>query len=108
MSASDQVGVRVRDLRRRNGLSVEQLAERCGAAGIPLSTTALYLIEGGGRGKSTGRERRRVTVDELLVLAKALDVPAFRLLPEVAEPESAGEARVIAAVRETLSRFEAP
>lgn len=81
---SDLIGGRVRDARRREGLSVDQLAQRCADVGLPqLSPTALYLIEGGGRGKSGTRPRRRITVEELLGVAYALGVsPLTLLLPE--------------------------
>lgn len=74
------MGRQVRDLRRRLGLSVEQLADRCTAAGVPLTPGALYLIEGGGRGKTGSRARRRVTLEEWLALAWALDVSPLTLL----------------------------
>jgi len=74
----------VRDARKRAGWSVDQLAERCAEVGLPqLSATAVYLIEGGGRGKSGTRPRRRITVEELLGVAYALGVsPLALLLPE--------------------------
>jgi hypothetical protein len=85
---TDVVGSRVRDARRRAGLSVDQLARRCAKIGAPqLSATALYLIEGGGRGKSGKRPRRRVTVEEWLGIAYALEVsPLTLLLPEEDTP----------------------
>jgi transcriptional regulator with XRE-family HTH domain len=77
---SDIVGDQVREIRKRLGLSVDELAERCSVAGAPeLTANALYLVEGGRRDKE-GRRRRRITVDELLVLAFALDVSPIALL----------------------------
>lgn len=88
---SDVVGTRVREIRKRQGLTVDALAQRCASSGLPhLTPNALYLIEGGGRGRSTKRPRRRVTVDELLSLSVALAVPPIALLlPEGAADEFA-------------------
>jgi transcriptional regulator with XRE-family HTH domain len=88
---SDVVGARVREIRKRQGLTVDALAQRCAWSGLPhLTPNALYLIEGGGRGKSTKRSRRRVSVEELLGLSVALAVPPVALLlPEEAGAEFA-------------------
>lgn len=81
LEPDDVVGSRVREVRKSDGLSAEQLAKRCADAGQPqLSETAIYLIEGGGRGKAGTRPRRRVTVEELFVLAYALGVSPMSLL----------------------------
>jgi transcriptional regulator with XRE-family HTH domain len=104
VTTSDMVARRVREVRRRRGLSVAQLAQRCADVGVPeLTAQALYNLEA-GRADKRGRRRRAVTVDELLVLALALDVaPVHLLVPldddEVAYPvtptrgEPAGEIR---------------
>jgi transcriptional regulator with XRE-family HTH domain len=79
--ASETVGRRVGEVRRDLGWSVEQLAERCAQAGAPqLTVNALYVIESGRKEKATGRRRRHVTVDELLLLAVALGVAPVDLL----------------------------
>jgi transcriptional regulator with XRE-family HTH domain len=79
--ASDLIGDQVKDLRRRRNLTAEQLAERCAAAGAPEITAAVIAnIETGRRDKTTKRRRRDVTIDELLILACALEVPPVSLL----------------------------
>lgn len=63
----------VRQARDRRGWSGEQLAERCGEAGMPtLDRSTIANIE-------TGR-RRRIGIDEWLVLAQVLDVAPIHLL----------------------------
>lgn len=79
--ASDLIGDRVKDLRGRRGLTREQLSERCAAIGATtVSPSVLVNIETGRPDKATGIRRRDVTVDELLVLAAALEVPPVLLL----------------------------
>jgi transcriptional regulator with XRE-family HTH domain len=81
---SDVVGRRVREVRERRGLSVQDLSERCAEkAGYELSAQALYNLENGRRDKDK-RRRRLVTVEELLALSAALDVAPVHLL---ADPE---------------------
>jgi transcriptional regulator with XRE-family HTH domain len=79
---SDVVGERVSELRARRGsMSARQLAKRCEALGAPGLTAAVIAnIETGRRDKTTGTRRRDVTVDELLILAEALEVPPVSLL----------------------------
>jgi transcriptional regulator with XRE-family HTH domain len=80
VTASDMVARRVREVRRRRGLTVAQLAQRCAELGYPdLTDQALYNLEA-GRADKRGRRRRAVTVDELLVLALTLDVAPVHLL----------------------------
>lgn len=77
---SDVAAKRVREVRRKRGLTVAQLAERCAERGMPeLTEQALYNLEA-GRADKRGRRRRAVTVDELLVLSLALDVAPTHLL----------------------------
>ncbi|OBA64285.1 helix-turn-helix domain-containing protein [Gordonia sp. 852002-10350_SCH5691597] len=67
------VALNVTILRATQGLSVAELAERATAAGRPLTRQAVSEIEAG---------RRRVDVDDLIVLALSLDVsPAMLLMP---------------------------
>ncbi|WP_344047078.1 hypothetical protein [Streptomyces thermoalcalitolerans] len=85
---SDAVGRRVREVRERRRLTVQQLSELCAEkAGYELSVQALYNLENGRRDKD-GRRRRLVTVDELLALATALNVAPVHLLvdPDSSEP----------------------
>lgn len=79
VGASDTVGERLRLLRKQRGLSVEEMADRCAAAGAPeLTANSLYTIENGRR--KGGERTRRVTVDELIALAYALGVSPLALL----------------------------
>lgn len=83
-SASDVVGARVRQLRLERGWKTpQQLAERCAEIGAEdLTTNAIYALESGRR-DAEGRRRRRVTVDEMIALAYALEVsPLALLLPK--------------------------
>jgi transcriptional regulator with XRE-family HTH domain len=60
-------------VRKRRGLTAQKLAERCAAAGSrKLTAATLANIE-------TGR-RKSMTIEELFVLAVALDVPPLVLL----------------------------
>lgn len=71
---SQVVARRVREVRRaRGGLSAEQLAQRCADLGMPsLNRSVIANLENG--------RRDFVTVDELLVLALALDVAPLHLV----------------------------
>lgn len=71
---TEAVAARVRELReRRGGMSAQALADRCAELGMPgLKRQAITNLENGRRGM--------VTVEELLVLAAALDVPPLDLL----------------------------
>jgi transcriptional regulator with XRE-family HTH domain len=76
---SDVVAARVRQVRKRRNLTTAQLAERCAALGAPdLTTQALYKLE--GQRDVASRRPRPVSVDELLVLAAALNVAPVHLL----------------------------
>lgn len=77
---SDCIAQQIRAFRKRRDLTLAQLAEQCDALGAPqLSMSALANIERGQTGQSK-RRRRDVSVDELTVLAKALQVPPLLLL----------------------------
>ena len=72
LTARDVAGYRIAEFRRRRGLTAEQLAARCrqlGAAHITRSFVA-----------NIESRRRGLSVDDLLVLALALDVAAMELL----------------------------
>ena len=74
------VARRVKELRKRRGRSAQRLAEVCAATGSPqLSESVIANIESGCRDEH-GRRRRDVTVDEVIGLAAALDMPAIHLL----------------------------
>jgi len=79
-TVSGLIAERVRETRKLRGWKPAGLAARCaglGAAGI--TENAIENIESGRRDKD-GRRRRDVTVDELLVLACALDVTPLYLI----------------------------
>jgi transcriptional regulator with XRE-family HTH domain len=69
------VAARVREVRDRKGWSQAELARRMTEAGSPMTQTAVARLEGGGR---------RVLVDELLALARVLDVPPVSLVIDAA------------------------
>ena len=76
---SDLVARRVRELRRERGISATRLAARCEVEGAPnLTAQVIYKLE--GQRSNPDRPPRPVTVDELLALAAALDVPVSELL----------------------------
>lgn len=52
-----------------------------------LTVNTLYVIENGRKERGTGRRRRHVTVDELLILAVALGVTPVDLLVPSATPD---------------------
>lgn len=80
VGVSDTVGAQLRSLRKRVGLSVEEVAKLCAGAAAPeLTANVLYAIEGGRR--KEGERTRTVTVDELFALARALEVTPGMLLP---------------------------
>jgi transcriptional regulator with XRE-family HTH domain len=82
VSLSDDVAREVRAARQRRGLTVAQLAARCAYLGAPkLTTQALYKLE--GQRDNPGRRPRSVTVDELFILADALQVQVGALLPDM-------------------------
>ena len=77
---SDVIATRVRAVRKRQELTLAQLAAECARLGAPqLSLSALANIERGQTAPST-RKRRDVSPDELVVLACALRVPPVSLL----------------------------
>ncbi|MFI9596078.1 helix-turn-helix domain-containing protein [Nonomuraea sp. NPDC052265] len=67
-----QVAENIRHHRRRQGLSVQNVADRCAAQGLPLERNNLAKLESG--------HRASLTVAELLVLARALNTPPVLLL----------------------------
>ncbi|MFG1855007.1 helix-turn-helix domain-containing protein [Actinomadura geliboluensis] len=72
LTPTQVVSRQVRELRTRRGMSAQALADRCAELGMPdLKRQAITNLENG--------RRATVTVDELLVLAYALDVPPVML-----------------------------
>ncbi len=85
-TVSDVVAARVREVRGKRGkrgkrgMTVAALAARCAELGAPgLTAQALYKLEG-RRNDPAERPPRPVTVDELLILARALNTPPLHLL----------------------------
>ncbi|MEU3452270.1 helix-turn-helix transcriptional regulator [Micromonospora sp. NPDC006766] len=77
---SDAVVGRIRKHRRAADMTRAQLAQRCAALGSPdITEAALANIETGRR-DADGQRRRDLTVDELIVLADALEVDPSQLL----------------------------
>jgi transcriptional regulator with XRE-family HTH domain len=75
LSASEIAGRRIRDTRERRGLTARELAARCAAAGAPhVTATVITNLE------TSRRPTRKVGLDELLVLAVALEVPPLELM----------------------------
>jgi transcriptional regulator with XRE-family HTH domain len=70
----------VREIRQRRGWTAAALAERCAEIGAPEITRSVIANLETGRPGPDGRRRRDVTIDELLTLAYALDVPPADLL----------------------------
>lgn len=79
---SDVVARRIVLFRKRRDMTRDQLAARCAELGYPaLTSPALANIETGRR-NAEGVRRREVSVDELMILAKALQVaPALLMFP---------------------------
>lgn len=77
---SDVVANRVRAIRDQRGWTAQQLAARCAQIGAPRLTALVIANIETGRRDAQGRRRRNVTVDELVALARALDVPPVLLL----------------------------
>lgn len=78
-TVSDLIAERLRGLLADRKMTVRELAGRCDAAGMPkLTAQALYKLV--GQRDRPDRPPRPVTVDELLVLAYALDVNPLYLI----------------------------
>lgn len=76
---ADIVGAQVATLRKRAGMTREDLSRATGDMGWPLTVDMLINIE--TRRLRKGQVKaREITVDELVVLARILDVPPILLL----------------------------
>jgi transcriptional regulator with XRE-family HTH domain len=85
------IGVQVRDLRKSQGMTQQQLADMVRRRVPGFDRTSLFRTEAG--------RRYRLTVDELFAFASVLNVPLDRLLPEQPAPRSIRE-RVAATARQ--------
>ncbi|HYB48689.1 MAG TPA: helix-turn-helix transcriptional regulator [Streptosporangiaceae bacterium] len=74
LSASDLAGRRLEQVRRRREWTRKELADRCAAIGAPHITAAVITDL-----ETRRRSSRKITIDELLVLAYVLDVPPIFL-----------------------------
>lgn len=83
---SDVVGDRIAAIRRRAGISRDEIARRCTDHGWQMTAAVLTNIETGRR--QQGVRRREVTIDEVAVLAHALDVPPVLLIYPVGVSDS--------------------
>lgn len=90
-----RVAAEVAAHRQRLGLEQLQLAARLEMAGRPLSASVLGKIEAGAR---------RVDVDDLVALARALEVEPADLLGAHAPAEPGGRSRQVAGPVETAVR----
>jgi transcriptional regulator with XRE-family HTH domain len=82
------VGLTVKRLRGDRGWSAAELAERLTAAGVPTSRTTVSDIE-------TGR-RSFVTLDELLALARVLEVEFDTIVSQVIDAHPTPVLQVVA------------
>jgi transcriptional regulator with XRE-family HTH domain len=81
MTVSDAVAARVRQVRKRRGWKPADLAARCTELGAgDLTENVIENIE--SRSARASKHPRPVTVDELLVLALALDIAPVHLLAD--------------------------
>jgi transcriptional regulator with XRE-family HTH domain len=75
------IGKRVAYYRTRADLTAAMLSDRCGELGLPLDRNVIAKLENG--------HRQSVTVDEVYVLAVALEIPPVLLLFGVGTEETA-------------------
>lgn len=95
--ASANVAANIRELREAQGLSLEDVAARCLRLGRKIDRTAIHRMEQG---------RRRVDVDDLVVMTKALglsgpDVIGF-MLESTSELAAVVDKRFVPAMRKVL------
>jgi len=77
---SDYAASRIREVRRLRNMSTSDLAARCAGLGVPRITMAVIENIENGRRNLEGQRRRTVSVDELMVIALALNCPPLYLL----------------------------
>jgi len=88
-SPSSVIADQVRHHRNRLGMTREQLAAECAKLGAPeLTYAAITNIETGRNDPKTGKRRREVTVEELLLLGTALGVPPLLLFLPLGERDT--------------------
>lgn len=79
------IAIRTQELRKLHGWNQTQLAEEMQKAGIPWERIVVTKLETG--------KRQSVSVDELLALARVLDVSVVDLLVPPSEGQKEGDAR---------------
>ena len=80
--ASDLVAQRIKHARTQHAWTAKDLAERCADLGAPEISAAVIANIETGRRDDDGNRRRDVSIDEVLILALALEVPpAFLFVP---------------------------
>lgn len=77
---SDVIGQQLQHHRRRLGLSRTDVAVRCAELGWPSLTEPVVGYIETGRPDAAGRRRREVTIDELVILSRALSVAPLELV----------------------------
>lgn len=82
LSASDLAGERIRQVRQRRGWTVRELASRCTDVGASHITAAVITDL-----ETRRRSSRKITIDELLVLAHVLEVPPVLLFVPLDDAE---------------------
>ncbi len=87
-SASEVVAERVQELRKRQGLTAKDLAERCRLIGAPGLTASVIANIESGRRDLNGRRRRQITLEEWLILAQALHVAPIHLVVPIDDDHS--------------------
>lgn len=88
ISLGDAIASQVRAYRTRKGWSVRQLAEVCEKLGAAQLTAASLANIERGQDPNAKRSSRRVLVEELFVLARALDVSPIMLVFPIGQEES--------------------
>lgn len=86
-SPSDAAAQRVQELRKRQGLTAKDLAERCRLIGAPGLTASVIANIESGRRDLDGKRRRQITLEEWLILAQALHVAPIHLLVPTSSEE---------------------
>jgi transcriptional regulator with XRE-family HTH domain len=79
-TVADTIAQRVRKFRLRRDWSVRELAEECANLGAPQLTAASLANIERGQDPNAKRKRRDVTVEELVILGYALQVPPILLM----------------------------
>lgn len=97
VSATEIVARRLREIRARRRLSAQDVADRCSALGLFLNRQTLSNLE--------NHRRDHVSVDELLVLARVLEVSPVALLQPIEGEERLAVGTVVLGHHEVRSWF---